>query len=174
MKKKPTADKSEIQTMAGLTLRPERGDDLEFLHRLYASTRADEMALVDWSPEEKGIFLQSQFEAQHSYYLEYYPESRFDVIEQAGVAIGRLYVARRPDDIRIIDIALLPEQRGRGLGGRMLQALLDEAATTGKSVSMHVEINNPALHLYERLGFKPKGEVSGINRLLEWRSGSTS
>ena len=174
MEKKPTADKSEIQMMAGLTLRPERADDLEFLHRLYASTRADEMALVDWSPEQKGLFLQSQFEAQHSYYLEHYPESRFDVIEQAGVAIGHLYVARRPDDIRIIDIALLPEHRGRGLGGRMLQALLDEAATTGKSVSMHVEINNPALHLYERLGFKPKGEDNGIYRMMEWRSGSTS
>jgi len=174
MKKRPTADENEIQTMAGLTLRPERDDDLEFLHRLYASTRAHEMALVDWSPEQKGLFLQSQFEAQHSYYLEHYQESRFDVIEQAGVAIGRLYVARWPDDIRIIDIALLPEHRGQGLGGRMLQALLDEAAAASKSVSMHVEINNPALRLYERLGFKPKGEDYGINRMMEWRGGSTS
>ncbi len=174
MGKKPTADKSEIQTMAGLTLRPERADDLEFLHRLYASTRADEMALVDWSPEVKGLFLLSQFDAQHSYYLEHYPESRFDVIEQSGVAIGRLYVARWPDDICIIDIALLPEHRGRGLGGRMLQALLDEAATTGRSVSLCVENYNPALRLYERLGFKPKGEDNGIYRMMEWRSGSKS
>jgi len=160
--------------MAELTLRPERTDDLEFLHRLYATTRADEMALVNWSPEEKGLFLQSQFEAQHSYYLEHFQESRFDVIEQAGLAIGRLYVARWPDDIRIIDIALLPEHRGRGLGGRMLQALLDEAATAGKSVSMHVEISNPALHLYERLGFRPRGKDGGIHRLMEWRSGPIS
>ena len=96
------------------------------------------------------------------------------MIEQAGVAIGRLYVARWPDDICIIDIALLPEHRGRGLGGRMLQALLDEAATTGKSVSMHVEINNPALHLYQRLGFKPKGDNKSLYRMMEWRSGSKS
>ena len=160
--------------MAGLTLRLERDDDLQFLHRLYASTRADEMALVDWSPEAKGFFLQSQFEAQRSYYLEHYQESRFDVIEKAGIAVGRLYVARWPDNICIIDIALLPDHRGQGLGGRILQALLDEAATTGKSVSLHVEINSPALRLYERLGFKPKGEDNGINRMMEWRSGSTS
>jgi len=160
--------------MAGLTLRPERADDLELLHRLYASTRADEMALVDWSPEQKGLFLKSQFEAQHRYYLEHYQDSRFDVIEQAGDAVGRLYVARWPDNICIIDIALLPEYRGQGLGGRMLQALLDEATTTGKSVSMHVEINNPALRLYERLGFRPKGEDNGINRMMEWRNDSAS
>ena len=170
MKKKPTANKSDIHTMAGVTLRPERDDDLEFLQRLYASTRADEMALVDWSPEQKGLFLRSQFDAQHSYYLEHFQDSRFDVVEQAGVAIGRLYVARWPDDICIIDIALLPEHRGRGLGGRMLQTLLDEAAATGKSVTIHVEINNPALRLYERLGFKPTGEDNGINRKMEWRS----
>jgi ribosomal protein S18 acetylase RimI-like enzyme len=169
MKKNTTTDNDEIQTMAGLTLRPECDHDLEFLHRLYASTRADEMALVDWSLEQKELFLQTQFDAQHSHYLEHYQESRFDVIEQAGDAVGRLYVARWPDDICIIDIALLPEHRGRGLGGRMLQALLDEAAATGKSVSLHVEINSPALRLYERLGFKPKGEDNGINRMMEWR-----
>lgn len=174
MGKKPTADASEIQTMAELTLRPECDDDLEFLHRLYASTRADEMALVDWSPEEKKLFLQSQFETQHSYYLEHYRDSRFDVIEQAGVAVGRLYVARWPDDICVIDIALLPEHRGRGLGSRLLEAILREAATTGKSVFVHVELNKPAMRLYERLGFKPTGEGNGINREMVWRAGSTS
>ena len=174
MENKTTADKNEIQTMAGLTLRPEQNDDLEFLQRLYATTRADEMALVDWSPEEKGLFLQSQFDAQHSYYLENYKESRFDVIEQAEVAVGRLYVARWPDEICIIDIALLPKHRGQGLGGKILQAILDEAETAGKSVSMHVDINNPALRLYERLGFKPTGEGDGINRKMEWRSSSTN
>ena len=170
MDKNPAGDKSEIQTIAGLTLRPERDDDLDFLRRLYASTRADELAPLDWSVDVKDHFLRSQFEAQHSFYLEHFRESRFDVIEQAGVAIGRLYVARWPDDIRIIDIALMPEHRGRGLGGGILEALLDEAAAAGKSVSLQVEIYNPALRLYERLGFKSKGEDNGVNRLMEWRT----
>lgn len=156
--------------MAGLALRPEREDDVDFLHRLYASTRTDEMALVDWTAQAKAGFLRAQFEAQHGYYLEHYRESRFDVIEQAGVAIGRLYVARRADDVRIIDIALLPEHRGHGLGGGLLRALLDEAAAAGKSVSIHVEVYNPALRLYERLGFKPRGEDNGVHRLMEWRA----
>ena len=171
MEKNPTTDKNEIQTLAGLTLRPERDSDREFISRLYASTRTREMELLNWSNEEKDHFLQSQFAAQHSHYLQHFPGSRFDVIEQRSVSIGRLYVAHCTDDIRIIDIALLPEHRCQGLGGVILQALLEQAATTGKSVSLHVEKFNPAVHLYSRLGFKPRGEDGGINQRMEWRGG---
>lgn len=174
MARKPTAEKDAVQTMVGLVLRPESDDDLDFLRRLYASTRAEEMALVDWSSQEKENFLRSQFEAQRSHYLEHYRNSRFDVIEEAGTAVGRLYVARWPDDIRIIDIAFMPEHRGRGLGGGLLRALLDEARAAEKSVSIHVEIYNPALRLYERLGFKAKGEDNGVYRLMEWRAEAAS
>ena len=170
MAKNPAADKATRQTL--LALRPERDDDREFLYRLYASTRAGEMALIDWPDENKEIFLRSQFKAQHSHYLAHYADSRFDVIEQAGIAIGRLYVARWPDEIRIIDITLLPQHRGRGLGGGLLRALLDEAAAAGKRVSIHVEIHNPAIRLYARLGFKPIGEDNGIRRQMEWRAGA--
>ena len=139
METKSTADKNDIQMMAGLTFRPECDTDLGFLQRLYASTRSGEMDLVDWSIEEKNQFLQSQFQAQHSYYLTHFPDGRFDVIERERVAIGRLYVAHWPHEIRLIDIAILPEDRGRGLGGRILQALLQQAAATGKFVSLSVE-----------------------------------
>ncbi len=157
-----------FEPVAGVILRPETEADLEFLYHLYASTRADEMALLDWTEAEKEAFLRMQFSAQRGYYREHYRESRFDVIERDGEAIGRLYVARRPDDIRVVDIALMSEHRGRGLGGGLMRALLDEAAAAGQSVSIHVEIYNPALHLYERLGFHAKGPDNGVYRLMEW------
>lgn len=160
----------DFESVAGLILRPETEEDLKFLYHLYASTRADEMALLDWTEEEKEAFLRMQFSTQRGYYREHYRETRFDVIEREGEAIGRLYVARWPDDIRVVDIALMPEHRGQGVGGGLMRALLEEAAAAGKSVSIHVEVDNPALRLYEKLGFQAKGEDNGVYRLMEWRA----
>lgn len=125
------------------------------------------MALVDWNAEQKEQFLRMQFNAQHSFYHEHFPEAKFDIIQQAGHEMGRLYVDRRPTEIRIIDIALLPGYRGKGVGGEIMQSLLDEAADCGKSVTIHVEHNNPALHLYQRLGFR-EVEDQGVYYLMEW------
>ncbi len=144
--------------------------DLKFLYRVYASTRADEMALVDWTEAEKTAFLRMQFEAQHKYYAEHFPEARFDLILEGNRRIGRLYVDRRPDEIRIIDIALLLEHRNAGIGARLLRDLLDEAAHAGKPVRIHVEQLNPAMALYRRLGFT-EVEERGVYWLMEWQPG---
>lgn len=170
MPKETAETGDDTQTLAGLTLRPECENDLDFLYEVYASTRADELALTDWTDAEKQAFLRMQFDAQRTHYLAHYRTARFDVIERGRVAIGRLYVVRWPDDIRVIDIALLPEHRRRGLGGGLVRALLDEAAASGRSVSIHVEAFNPAMTLYQRLGFEPKGEDTGVYRLMEWRA----
>ena len=124
----------DFESVAGLILRPETEADLEFLYHLYASTRADEMAALDWTPEQKEAFLRMQFSAQRGHYREHYRDCRFDVIEREGEAIGRLYVLRRPDDIIVVDIALMPEHRGQGLGGGLMRALLDEAAGVRRSI----------------------------------------
>jgi ribosomal protein S18 acetylase RimI-like enzyme len=147
-------------------LRPARAEDRDFLLRVYASTREEELRGVDWSDEEKAAFVAMQFEAQDSYYREHYDPATFDVIEADGEPAGRFYVARWEDEIRIVDIALLPEHRGRGIGTALLRALLDEAAEAGKRLSIHVELNNPARRLYERLGFAPV-EERGVYVLME-------
>jgi ribosomal protein S18 acetylase RimI-like enzyme len=153
---------------AGLTLRPMTDADLPFLARLYASTRMEELAVVaDWSEAQKATFLQMQFDAQHAHYQQHYAGADFLVIEQAGEAIGRLYLARWAREHRIVDIALLPEQRGQGLGSALLQDLLDEAAAAGKAVTIHVEKFNPALRLYRRLGFAAV-EDKGVYDLMRW------
>lgn len=152
---------------SSISFRPIEDSDQEFLLRVYASTRADELAVVPWTEKEKEDFVRFQFEAQHSHYQEHFPEAEYLILEVDSQPVGRLYVDRREDEHRLIDIALLPEHRQKGFGGKLLEDLLDEARSVGKPVRIHVERNNPAMHLYDRLGFKSI-EDQGVYYLMEW------
>lgn len=152
----------------GLFFRPVAESDLAFLAALYASTRAEEVAPLPWGEAEKQAFLRHQFEAQHRHYLTHYAAADRFVIEHDGRPVGRLYLERWAEEHRIVDVALMPAARGRGLGAAVLQDLMDEAAAAGKAVSIHVEHNNPALRLYRRLGFA-KLEDKGVYWLMAWR-----
>ncbi len=153
--------------MTATTLRSITAEDRGLLLEIYASTRAEEMAVVPWSEQQKADFLRFQFDAQHKYYQEHFPSAAFDVILKDGEPIGRLYVDRRDDEIRLIDIALLPEHRGSGLGGAIMRDVLAEGRESGRLVRIHVEHNNPAMRLYRRLGFE-KIEEQGVYHLMEW------
>ena len=133
---------------------------------VYASTRAEELAVVPWDAATKDAFVRMQFAAQDSFYRQHFPDATYDVVVVNGVPAGRLYVDRREAEIRIIDIALLPEHRGHGIGTALLTPILDEADRTGKTVSIHVERDNPARRLYDRLGFV-EVEEQGVYLLLE-------
>jgi ribosomal protein S18 acetylase RimI-like enzyme len=137
----------------GYALRPETEADIPFLLRLYASTRKDELKVVPWSEEQKQAFLSSQFRAQRHHYRTYIPHCAYDVIECDGAPVGRLYLEPRQTQLYIVDIALLPEHCGRGLGTAILTALQAAARAQGKGVGIMVEKFNPALRLYRRLGF---------------------
>ena len=152
-----------------ISLRPITPEDESFLARLYASTRAAELAQTNWSDEQKAMFCRLQFHAQTTDYQRNYPYASFDIIERNGVAAGRLLVLREDEKIHVIDIALLPEHRGAGIGTKFLRELQDEAAAAGKKLSIHVEQFNPARRLYERLGFQ-QVEEKGVYLLLHWSS----
>jgi ribosomal protein S18 acetylase RimI-like enzyme len=137
-----------------------------FLVELYASTREEELAQVAWDDGTRRAFVEQQFAAQDAHYRANYPGATLDVIEVDGVAAGRLYVHRGPSDIRIMDIALAPGFRGRGIGTSLLRGLMQEADASGRRLSIHVEMNNPARSLYDRLGFEHAGE-SGVYVLME-------
>jgi ribosomal protein S18 acetylase RimI-like enzyme len=149
-------------------LRPVEPGDEEFLYRVYASTRTEELAVVPWDDDAKEAFLRMQFAAQDTWYHEQMPDASYQVVLVDGEPAGRLYVDRREDEIRIVDIALLPEHRGRGLGTALLRELLEEADAAGKPVTIHLERFNPALRLYERLGFA-QVEDQGVYLFLERR-----
>lgn len=154
-------------SLPGVTLRTFRPDELEFLLRLYATTREDELRRVDWSDAEKRAFVRSQFELQHTHYQTHYAGADFDVILERGEPIGRIYVYCSPSEIRLMEITLLPERRNRGIGGALTAALCEEAARSGRRVVLHVEPWNPAHRLYARLGFEDAGE-EGAYRRMEW------
>ena len=145
-------------TTAEPTLRPMGPEDLPFLRRLYAASRADEMAHSGWPDDAIAAFLAQQFELQHRYYQTHYAAGEFLVVELAGRPIGRLYLYWGPTSLQLIDIALLPEQRGRGLGATLLAALLARADAQGLAVGLYVEGDNPARHWYLRQGFAVSGE----------------
>ncbi len=148
-------------------LRPATADDTDFLRAVYAATRKEELALTDWTDSQKEAFCRQQFDAQDAHYRAHYPTSEFAVIESGTESIGRLYVDRWDKEIRVMDISILPEFRGAGVGTQLLRGLQDEARAAGKSLSIHVEKFNPALRLYERLGFKPI-EDKGVFLLMSW------
>jgi ribosomal protein S18 acetylase RimI-like enzyme len=137
-----------------IAFRPIASEDTEFLYMVYAQTRAEELAVVDWTEQQKDAFLRAQFNAQHEAYQETYRGGDFLVILRNSQPIGRLYVARWAREIRIVDIALLPQHRNAGIGSAILTDILAEAARRGKRAGIHVEMFNPALALYERLGFR--------------------
>ena len=150
-----------------ITLRPVQPEGDAFLRAVYASTRAAEMALVDWSTAEKAAFLQMQYDAQRHHYLTYYPNTTYQVIQRDALDIGRLIVQRPDASVLLMDMALLPEQRNQGIGTYLVQALQTEAAAASKPLRLSVEIFNPALRLYHRLGFTPV-EQTGIHLRMEW------
>jgi len=141
--------------------------DHPFLATLYASTRQEELAPVPWTDEQKQAFLQFQFEAQHTHYMQHFPDASYEIILLKNKPIGRLYLDRREDEIRIVDIALLQAYRNRGIGSQLLHTVFDEARAAGLLVRIHVEVNNPAMRLYQRLGFRKVNE-DGIYWLMEW------
>jgi ribosomal protein S18 acetylase RimI-like enzyme len=161
--------KTQPPTNFSLTLRPITPGDDSFLAGVYASTRAEELAATGWSDEEKAVFCRRQFDAQTAHYTANYPGASFQVIERDSQRIGRLYVARWEREIRIVDITLLPEFRGSGIGTKLLGELQEEARAVGKSLTIHVERFNAALRLYERLGFQ-QIEDKGVYLLMEWRA----
>ena len=152
----------------GLSFRRFVARDLAFLKSLYASTRADELAQTPWSEAEKEEFLNFQFDAQHRHYMEHYPDADWLIVKLDRTRIGRLYLERWPSQHRIIDISLMGDYRSKGLGAAMMLDVMDEAAEAGKAVSIHVEKNNPAMHLYKRLGFTAT-EDKGVYDLMIWR-----
>jgi GNAT superfamily N-acetyltransferase len=158
----------EAAAAFGIGYRPMTDADLPFVAALYASTRAEEVAATGWPPETQRAFLDQQHQAQHFHYRNVYPGAEWLIIERASAPIGRLYLDETDAGLLLMDISLLPERRGAGLGGAILADVLALAGAKGKPVSLHVEIRNPARRLYQRFGFTIV-ESQGVYDLMEWR-----
>jgi ribosomal protein S18 acetylase RimI-like enzyme len=150
-----------------VTLRPATDDDYDFMRRLYASTREAEMVHFPFDEPQKRAFLDQQFAAQFEHYGIHYPTCERGIIERDGTPVGRLWVDEWPDQIRLVDIALMPDSRGLGIGSMLVRQVMDRGASSRKPVTIHVEAANPALRLYQRLGFE-RIDTNGVYFLMRW------
>jgi ribosomal protein S18 acetylase RimI-like enzyme len=155
--------------MHSYRLRPASDSDTPMLLAIYTSTRQEEVAQTGWPQGQQDAFLAMQAKAQHEHYLLHYPEAERHLIELSGETAGRLYLSDWEQEIRIVDIALLPAFRGSGLGSQVLAALQARARRAGKPLTIHVETNNPARRLYLRLGFEEQ-EDKGVYLLMRWQA----
>ncbi|HLM57530.1 MAG TPA: GNAT family N-acetyltransferase [Pyrinomonadaceae bacterium] len=152
-----------------VTLRPVTGEDYEEMVRVYASTRADELALVPWDDAQKLAFCRMQYEAQKKDYDARFPEAEYDVLMLDGRTAGRVWIGRDEQEIRLLDIALLPWAQNRGVATAIFGRLIEEARASGRRLRHMVFVTNlDALRLYERLGFVVFEDVRGYKH-MEWR-----
>jgi len=157
----------ETSIRGHVTKRDATEADLPFLLACYESARADEMAIVPWSAEEKQAFLGMQFHAQHTYYHAQFPDAQYQIIELDGVPIGRIYVDTRSNEIKVLEITVLAAYRGKGIGSMLIREVMGQGAELGLPVRLHVESFNPARRLYDRLGYNFLQD-DGVYQLLEW------
>ncbi|HLZ66159.1 MAG TPA: N-acetyltransferase [Aliidongia sp.] len=162
-------DVPDALAAAGIRFRPADRRDLAFLRRLFGSFRAAELATVPWPPRAKESFLDEQFTLQHKHFVTHFPRADFLVLERAATPVGRFYLDRSGPNHLIVDIGLLPEWQGQGLGRALIADSQARARAAGaQGVELHVAPNNPgARRLYERLGFREIGRT-GAHAKLQW------
>jgi ribosomal protein S18 acetylase RimI-like enzyme len=156
-----------LTTIGDIALRPATAADDALLRRIYASTREDELAATGWPAQRKAAFLHQQFVAQQRHFRQHYREAHNLLMERNGEAVGRLCWQWLPDELRLVDISLLPAWRGQGLGRQVVSALQALAAGQGQAMGLHVEVGNRAIALYGRLGFVVTGHA-GLHHRMRW------
>jgi ribosomal protein S18 acetylase RimI-like enzyme len=139
-------------------LRPSQPGDRDFLFRLYAGTRMDEIRAFGWDAVQQEAFLRMQFNAQQQWYQTTYSTAENQIIEKDREPIGRMIVQREAGTWRLLDISLLPEHRGQGIGGELIRALIHDCGAAGAVLQLQVVNTNPAQRLYTRLGFVKTGQ----------------
>lgn len=151
----------------GVTFKAISDEDMAFLTELYRSTRWEEVSQAPWNDQQRIDFLNQQFNAQHTHYNLHYPNAEKLLIIKNNETIGRIYIDRDDSSICLIDVALLPANKGNGIGTQLLKELLLEAQSTQKKVVIHVENFNPAYNWYKKHGFK-QVEDKGVYQYMEW------
>lgn len=155
------------------TLRSAVPDDEAFLYELYGSTRREEMDAWGWDSAQEQMFLKLQFTAQRRHHDIAFPGADHQIILSGNRPIGRILVFRTAREIRLVNIALLPEHRACGIGSSLIRGLVQEAKAEGKPVTLHVDKLNRAARLYQRLGFSITGDT-GTDHKMEWRPDESS
>ncbi|HBB87039.1 MAG TPA: GNAT family N-acetyltransferase [Blastocatellia bacterium] len=159
---------ADKEVFGRVKLRPAAADDQAFLLGVFASTRGDELALLNGDENQKAAFINMQFNAQSRQYLASYPHADNSIVLLNDDPVGRLLVDRGAREFTLVDVALLPSHRGAGIGTHLIADLLREAAGAAKPVNLSVWHSNPAKKLYERLGFSVAND-DGVYWKMSWQ-----
>jgi GNAT superfamily N-acetyltransferase len=160
----------ELPRRGTMIIRPATHDDEPFLLSVYDSTRADELSQAEWQEGQKELFVKWQFDLQRREYDARFPDAEYFVILIDDRPAGRVWIGRDSEQIRLLDIALLPAFQNRGAGTILLRRLIDESEQTGKPLRhMVFVLNNDAHRFYERLGFVIIEDL-GAYKHMEWRA----
>jgi GNAT superfamily N-acetyltransferase len=158
-----------LSTGSVLTLRTVTTDDEQFLLALYGSTRDEELGQVHWEEGQKELFVRGQFDLQRRDYETRFPDAKYELILIDGEPAGRIWTGRNEEQIRLLDIALLPQFQNRGAGTLLLRRLIAEAERARKPLRhMVFVLNNNAHRFYQRLGFEIIEDL-GAYKHMEWR-----
>lgn len=166
---------SETIITPSIKLRPSVNEDEDFLVAVYGSTREQELAMVPWTAEQKEAFLRFQLTAQLQHYRAEYPNAEYSIILCENQSVGRVYVDRRATEVRIMDITLLPEHRGKGISSPIIRRLMNEASGYGKRLSINLDKLSQSHSIFEKLGFKAAestGEDTSFHVLYVWQPGA--
>jgi len=159
---------STFDTRGEISLRPVQDCDEAFLLKVFASTREAERDAVRWEVAEWKMFIQLQSRGQHAQYAIRFPTAAYDIILCNSEPVGRIWVHHASDEILLLDIAILPEYRSRGIGTYLIKGLQESARAACVPLRHSVELTNPrARMLYERLGFVAIA-TSGLHTLMQW------
>ncbi|GAA5526307.1 N-acetyltransferase [Herpetosiphon gulosus] len=158
-----------IGLAAPLSLRAATPKDESLLLNLYASTRAAELARVDWDETRKADFIKMQYHAQHAHYMQHYPDGNYQIVLYKAKPVGNWYTFQSLTLMRVLDITILPQFRGRGIGRQLMTQFIAEAKASQRRIRLYVYKENPQVSTwYERLGFQAVGGLSMYTE-MEWR-----
>src|SRR5580693_5097548 len=152
-----------------LTLRPSRADDQEFLHRLFCSVHSEKLNLALLSVEERNRLIGLMYQGFAGHYSTIGPAADDRIVLLNNESIGRMILLQTREEIRLADLAILPQYRRRGIGSALIGQLQTESTMSKRPVRLQVAQFDHALRLYQRLGFY-KTDAIGTYLHLEWSS----
>jgi GNAT superfamily N-acetyltransferase len=150
---------------AGIELRTATPADAALIALIYATTREEELRAVPWTPAQKQAFTDEQSRMQEKHYALHYPNAERLIVRALGEDVGRLYVDTTRAEVRLMEVTLMTAHRNHGIGGRIMEQVLQYADALGLPTSLHVEPFNPARRMYVRMGFEPR-EARGFYELM--------
>ncbi|MGH9802527.1 MAG: GNAT family N-acetyltransferase [Blastocatellia bacterium] len=165
----------ETNITSSIRLRPAVAEDEDFLVAVYGSTREQELAMVPWTDEQREAFVRFQLKAQLQHYQAEYPNAEYSIILFEAQPVGRVYIDRREAEVRIMDITLLPEHRGKGISSPIIRRLMDEATASAKNLSINLDKLSQSHAVFEKLGFKAPeatGDDASFHVLYVWQPGA--